>query len=61
MATARHHTYREYLEALEMSELRLEFYQGEIFAMAGGTPEHGMLAANLIALLSRQLPPEWGV
>jgi Uma2 family endonuclease len=58
MSTGRrlHYTYAQYLEALAMSELRLEYYEGDIFAMAGGTPEHGMLAAGLISLLSRQLP-----
>lgn len=58
MSTARrlHYTYQQYLEALSMSELRLEYYDGDIFAMAGGTPEHGMLAAGLIATLSRSLP-----
>ena len=47
VSTARrlHHTYEEYLAALEMSELRLEYLDGEIFAMAGGSPEHGMIAA----------------
>jgi Uma2 family endonuclease len=58
MSSARrlHYTYAEYLEALATSALRLEYYDGEIFAMAGGTPEHGMLAANLIAMIARQLP-----
>ena len=58
MSSARrlHYTYAQYLEAVAVSELRLEYHDGEIFAMAGGTPEHGMLAAGLIALISRQLP-----
>ena len=51
-----HYTYGQYLEALAMSDLRLEFHDGDIFAMAGGTPEHGMLAAGLISIISRQLP-----
>ena len=59
MTTARrlHYTYAQYLEALAISELKLEFYDGDIFAMAGGTPEHGMLAAGLTALIGQQLPP----
>lgn len=58
MPTARrlHYTYSQYLEALAISELRLEYYDGDIFAMAAGTPEHGMLAAGLIAMFGRQLP-----
>ncbi|MDB4944521.1 MAG: hypothetical protein JWP97_4055 [Labilithrix sp.] len=57
MTTARrlHYTYAEYLDALAMSELKLEFHDGDIFAMAGGTPERGMLAASVIALLGQQL------
>lgn len=50
------HTYAEYLDALAISELRLEYLDGEIFAMAGGTPEHGMIAARMIQLLGAMLP-----
>lgn len=58
MSTARclHYSYAEYLDALSMSELKLEYLNGEIFAMAGGTPEHGMLAARVIQLLGAHLP-----
>lgn len=58
VSTARrlHHTYEEYLAALEVSELRLEYLDGEIFAMAGGSPEHGMIAARVIQALGRSLP-----
>ena len=34
----------EYLAAEAKSETRHEYLQGEVFAMAGGTPEHGALA-----------------
>jgi len=51
-----HYTYAEYLAALEVSELRLEYLDGEIFAMAGGTPEHGMVAARMIQQLGAILP-----
>jgi Uma2 family endonuclease len=56
IARSLHYTYGQYLEALSMSELRLEYLDGEIFAMAGGTPEHGMLAAAIIAIIGPQLP-----
>ncbi len=58
MTTARrlHYTYAQYLDALAISELKLEFFDGDIFAMAGGTPEHGMLAAGLTTLISQRLP-----
>jgi Uma2 family endonuclease len=39
-----------------VGELRLEYLAGEIFAMAGGTPEHGMIAARVIQALGARLP-----
>lgn len=58
MSTARHlhYTYAEYLAALAVSEIRLEYLGGEIFAMAGGSPEHGMIAARMIQILGEKLP-----
>ena len=49
MTTARrlHHTYADYLRALERSEVKLEYCDGEIYAMAGGTPTHAALSAAL--------------
>lgn len=57
MTTARHlhYSYEDYLSALEMSEIKLEFLNGEIFAMAGGTPAHSRLSARMIHLLSLRL------
>lgn len=48
MSTARrlHYTYAEYLRALEMSGVKLEYCDGEIYARAGGTPAHADLAAG---------------
>ncbi len=40
-------TYAEYLAAEEHAEVKHEFIRGEIFAMSGGTPEHGRLASNM--------------
>ena len=59
MSTARrlHYDYAEYLRALEMSELRLEYQDGTIYAMAGGTPAHAELSAAMIGLLYGRLPP----
>jgi Uma2 family endonuclease len=45
----------EYVILEEMSNVRHEYVDGHIFAMAGGTPEHGGLCANVIALLSNAL------
>lgn len=54
---ARHHryTYREYLALERGANVRHEFFDGEIYAMAGGTREHAAMCANLIAALSAQL------
>ena len=49
------YTYREYLALEQASNVKHEFYEGEIYAMAGGTPEHAALAGNVITLLSVQL------
>lgn len=49
------YTYRDYLELEEGSPSRHEFFDGEIYAMAGGSPEHAALAAELIASLHPQL------
>jgi hypothetical protein len=42
MTTARrlHYSYEDYLAALEMSEVKLEYCDGEMYAMAGRTPTH---------------------
>lgn len=52
-----HHTYEQYLALEEESSVRHEYLDGEIYAMAGGSPDHAALAANLIGLLRPQLPP----
>jgi Uma2 family endonuclease len=40
-------SYAEYLVAEAKSDVRHEFFDGEVFAMAGGTPEHAALAAAI--------------
>lgn len=57
MTSARrlHHSYEDYLRALEVSGVKLEFCGGEIYAMAGGTPAHAELAAAAIRLLGNAL------
>jgi Uma2 family endonuclease len=57
MSTARrlHHSYEEYLRALEVSGVKLEYCDGEIYAMAGGTPAHADLAASILRLLGNAL------
>lgn len=57
MSTARrvHHSYAEYLELLEQNQTRLEFCDGEIYAMAGGTLAHGELGSAVNAVLRNAL------
>ena len=57
MTTARrlHYSYDEYLRALEVSELKLEYCDGVIYAMAGGSATHAELAARIIRLLGNAL------
>ena len=37
----------EYLEIERVAEFKSEFFAGEMFAMAGGTPQHSLIATNL--------------
>lgn len=46
-----HYTYAEYLRFEASSNVKHEFLDGQIYAMAGGTPEHAALAATVIGLL----------
>ncbi len=48
-------SYAEYVARERASELRHEFIDGEIFAMAGGTPEHAALIAAVTGVLFGQL------
>jgi Uma2 family endonuclease len=49
------YTYAEYLGFETSSNVKHEFVDGQIYAMAGGTPEHAALAAAVITLLGPQL------
>lgn len=57
MSTAKrlHYSYDEYLRALEDGNLKLEYCDGVIYAMAGGTPAHAELAAAVIGVFRPQL------
>ena len=48
-------TFEQYLELEADSCVRHEFIRGLVVAMAGGSPEHNALCANLTALLARAL------
>ena len=45
-------TAQEYLELEESAEYKSEYYQGEIFAMAGGSSNHNRIALNLASHLN---------
>lgn len=48
-------TIEEYLEREEKAEYKSEYYKGEIFAMAGGTPPHSAISVNLTIALGNRL------
>lgn len=50
-----HYPYAEYLALEASSNVKHEYLEGQIYAMAGGTPEHAALAAAVIGLLFPQL------
>ncbi|MDP3153955.1 MAG: Uma2 family endonuclease [Archangium sp.] len=58
VAPARLHRYlyEDYLLLEQHSQVRHEFLDGEIYAMAGGTPEHAALAASVLRHIGNQLP-----
>jgi Uma2 family endonuclease len=54
-ARHREYTIEEYVQLEDYSNTKHEFLDGQIYAMAGGTPEHGMYAANIIRILGVHL------
>ncbi len=58
VAPARLHryAYEDYVLLEQHSQVRHEFLDGEIYAMAGGTPEHAALAASVLRHIGNQLP-----
>ncbi len=57
MSTAKrlHYSYAEYKRSLAHSDVKLEYCDGVIYAMAGGTVAHAELAAAAIAILRTAL------
>ena len=45
----------DYLELEHGAGFKSEFYEAEMFAMAGGSPQHSQIASNLI----RQASGQW--
>ena len=50
-------TEEEYLCLERQAETKSEFHDGQMFAMAGGSPNHSLLANSMGALLRDQVPP----
>lgn len=52
-------TFDEYLEIESRAEFKSEFANGEMYAMAGASPEHNIITANVMIEIGRQLqrPP----
>jgi Uma2 family endonuclease len=48
-------TEQAYLEIERKAEHKSEYYRGEMFAMAGGTPRHGLIILNVGGELRQQL------
>lgn len=54
-AVGHRYTWHEYLVLERTSNTRHEYFDGEIFGMAGGTPEHSALAVRVASHLDAQL------
>lgn len=54
-AAIKRYTVEEYLAMERESDVKHEFYDGEIFAMAGATEGHNLIVSNLIAGLHNAL------
>lgn len=48
-------TLEEYFEFESTSETKHEYFQGEIYAISGGSPKHSLIAGNTYASLHGQL------
>jgi Uma2 family endonuclease len=49
------HTLEEYFALLEASDKRWEFWDGELVCMAGGSPQHAMIASRVAYALGKRL------
>jgi Uma2 family endonuclease len=50
-----HYTLEDYLSLEAASSVKHEYLDGQIYAMAGGSPEHAAMAATVVGLLFPQL------
>ncbi len=47
-----YYSFEEYFALEHASDTRWEYWKGNIYCMAGGTPEHGMISSNVHASLA---------
>lgn len=50
-------TAEEYLGYERQAEVKSEFLDGELFAMAGASREHNLISLNVAVALHPQMPP----
>lgn len=50
-----HYTLEEYIELEKSSDERFEFFDGEVFAMAGGSLDHSVISGNVHSALKSKL------
>jgi len=51
----RRYTLEEYIELDKNSEEKYEYFNGEVFAMAGGSPDHARISLNVCTALIQKL------
>jgi Uma2 family endonuclease len=49
-------TFSDYLEAEQSSDVKHEWFDGSVYAMSRGTPEHARLSARIVRLIGNALP-----
>lgn len=54
-AAKQRYSYAEYLALEAISPVRHEFFDGHVWAMAGGSPDHAAVAVNISTLLNNAL------
>lgn len=60
VAITRKYTIQSYLELEKKSKEKFEFHDGNVLAMAGGSPDHSLISANITAELRSLLKSNKG-
>ena len=50
-------TFEDYFEAEQSSDVKHEWFNGSVYAMSRGTPEHARLSARIGRLIGNAVPP----